>query len=462
MKTVNTPIIPVKSTFASVVAPHELHKEALCIFTATGFFLDRDTFWKDSVCLPPASKNILDEKGLLLESAPHFQWHHTPREISFNQALEEFAHLFETIVKDQVEEAPVILPLSGGLDSRTQAVALSKLPNTVHAFSYSFQGGYPEHRIAKAIAKQSDFTFSEFAIPQGYLWEVIEELATINGCYSEFTHPRQMAALNKLKKMNGVFSLGHWGDVLFDKAVPDGTTTEQLTDVVLKKIIKPGGRELAQALWQNWSLAGSFDDYLRARVQSLLDDIKIENVNAKVRAFKSLYWAPRWTSTNLSIFSEAHPVHLPYYDDRMCRFICEVPEDYLADRKLQIAYIKQQSPELAKITWQSHRPYNLNTYTKNKAPHNLPYRVFNKLSRELKAVAGEPYIQRNWELQFVGKANEQKLKEYLSLEGLNDLISPALVDSFFNKFLTKNRKAYSHPVSMLLTLALWSQQESNG
>ena len=52
------------------------------------------------------------------------------------------------------------------------------------------------------------------------------------------------------------------------------------------------------------------------KTQALLDRIAIQNTSAKVRAFKSMYWAPRWTSINLSVFEAAHPITLPYYDDQ--------------------------------------------------------------------------------------------------------------------------------------------------
>src|SRR5690606_2250966 len=130
----------------------------------------------------------------------------------------------------------------------------------------------------------------------------------------------------------GVFSLGHWGDVLFDRGCPEGTPESQLLEIILKKVIKKGGMELATALWQEWELEGDFESYLRQRISELLHNIKIENPSAKLRAFKSLYWAPRWTSVNLSVFEAAHPITLPYYDNRMCEFICTIPEEYLAGR----------------------------------------------------------------------------------------------------------------------------------
>ncbi len=458
MTKIKTPIIPSHQQFAEVHAPHELDKKAICIFAATGFFLDSDTYWKNKKVLPAASENTLDVNGFLIESKPWFQWHYSPRDISFEKALAEFSSLFEQIISEQIKDSKVILPLSGGLDSRTQAVALSKLKKPVTAYSYSFKGGFSESGIGKRIAKACGFDFKEFTIEPGYLWPKLEELASINQYYSDFTHPRQMAVLEEFKKMEGVFSLGHWGDVLFDRGAPEETTAEQVLEIILKKIVKKGGMELATALWQEWNLEGDFESYLRERIAGLLKKIDIVNPSAKLRAFKSLYWAPRWTSVNLSVFEAAHPINLPYYDDRMCKFICTVPEEYLADRKLQIAYIKQRNPALAKITWQDHRPYNLYTFERNKSPHNLPYRIGNKLKREVRGKMGKPYIQRNWELQFLGMENDEKLQQWLFGENLHPFISKPLLARFYNSFRTLDSVTYSHPLSILLTLSVWKQR----
>ena len=454
---IKTPIIPTRQQFAKTQALNELDKKAICIFVATGFFLDTDTYWKNKKVLPASSDNILDKNGFLIESNPWFKWHYSPRNFSFEEALEEFTLLFEQIIAEQVKDNKVILPLSGGLDSRTQAVALAKMKNPVTTYSYSFKGGFSESGIGKKIAKTCGFDFNEFTIEPGYLWPKLEELVSINQCYSDFTHPRQMAVLEELKKMEGIFSLGHWGDVLFDRGAPEGTKDDDLLEIILKKIVKKGGMELATALWQEWGLEGDFESYLRERIASLLNKIEIENPSAKLRAFKSLYWAPRWTSVNLSVFEAVHPICLPYYDDRMCEFICTVPEEFLADRKLQIAYIKQQNPDLAKITWQDHKPFNLYTFGKNKYPNNLPYRISNKLKRELKTKIGKPYIQRNWELQFLGMENDEKLQHWLFSENLHPFISKPLLAKFYNNFKTVDAVKYSHPLSMLLTLAIWNK-----
>ena len=112
-----------------------------------------------------------------------------------------------------------ILPLSGGLDSRTQSVALNHLKADVVSYSYEFENGYPETKIAKQIAKACGFEFKWYTIPKGYLWEQIDVLAELNQCYSDFTSPRQMGIFDAFSNMGELFSLGHWGDVLFDSGI---------------------------------------------------------------------------------------------------------------------------------------------------------------------------------------------------------------------------------------------------
>jgi hypothetical protein len=143
----------------------------------------------------------------------------------------------------------------------------------------------------------------------------------------------------------------------------------------------------------------------------------------------------------------------------MCELICQLPEAHLADRKLQIDYIKQNNPQVAKITWQDQKPYNLTNFKKNKVPYNLPYRVVDKLKREFQAKLGKKFIQRNWELQFLGEGNEKHLEAYLFDKDFNSFIDKDLVKDFYSKFQTQDPVFYSHPVSLLLTLSVWNRRE---
>ncbi|WP_298758830.1 asparagine synthase-related protein [uncultured Psychroserpens sp.] len=452
-----TTIIPKSQTFARVDQPRELNLEAICVFAAIGFFLDEDTYWKNEVVLGPASVHSINDKGNRINSKPWFEWHYSPRDIPFEQAEQEFASLLESIILEQTKGEHVILPLSGGLDSRTQAVALKQVGADVISYSYKFQNGYNETAIAKKIAKASQFKYRDFDISRGYLWNSIDQLFELNQGYSDFTTPRQMGIFNAYADMGTVFSLGHWGDVLFDTMNLPQLSNDEEIDVISKKLIKRGGLEFAETLWNLWALEGDFKTYFKTRIEVLLNTINIDDTNAKLRAFKSLYWAPRWTSINLSVFEAHHPITLPYFDDRMCQFICTVPEAFLKDRQLQITYIKNKSPELAKIEWQDQRPFNLYNYHMNKIPYNLPYKLLNKSKRVLQSIFGNDYVQRNWELQFLGDANKEMLSSYLLNDMFNQWVSKSVSEAYLNDFYNGNSLENAHPLNILLVLSKFKQ-----
>ncbi len=463
IKQIQTPIIPVRQNFITLPEREKkIDLKAICAFMASGFFLDDDTYYQNQKVLKPGT-NYSGALTSPREEAPWFEWYHEPEDKSLNKWIDEFAKLFEGIMHEQTRDTHVVLPLSGGLDSRTQAAALQRLGSKVTSFCYAFRGGHDETHYGKKIAKQCGFDFIPLIVNSGYLWNTIEELAKINQCYSDFTHPRQMAFKDHFPDMGEHISLGHWGDVLFNSmGLPEGLSFDQQVSILMNKIGKRGGWELAEDLWSAWELEGTFTQYFTQRIRKLLSRINIKNPNARFRAFKSLHWAPRWTSINLSVFEKALPISLPYYDQRMCKFICNIPEKFLAGRKIQIGYIKKYAPDLARIVWQDKRPFNLFNYQNKRVPWNLPYRSWQKAKRTIRDLADKPIIQRNWELQFLGAENQKQLHTWLMNErGLKQLLPPNLPEKYFRKFTNFSPLQYSHPVSMLLTLSTWNQLLNN-
>lgn len=442
-------IIPIRQTFINIPGEKVWDYKAICCFAATGFFLDNDTYYTNQKVVRPAVEYV-DGK-----ETPYFKWHYEPREITFNQAVEEFAELFERITKEQLGDKKVILPLSGGLDSRSQAAALKGYDN-VQTYSYKFEHSFDETKYGSEIAKRMGLDFREFVIPNGYLWDKIDDLYAINHGYAEFTNPRQMAVVDEYPTMGDMFYLGHGGDLFFDSmGISENISFDEQIKSTYKHIIRKGGLELARSLWKHWEIDGDFDDYLYERIKHLLSQIDIDNANARLRAFKSSYYVPRWTCINLSIFAKYHPLSVPYFDDRMCGWICTVPEKYLAGRQIQIEYIKRKAPELAAIPWQSFDPCNLFNY---KDYGKLRYQskvMIGKVERKLNEIfSGKVVTSRNWEIQYLGKENDAHLRENLfSGKG----IAPKEVCEEFYRLFKEgdhNRKVwYSHPLSILLVLS---------
>ena len=97
---INNSIISKKPVEYAISADGQIDLKAICIFAAIGFFLDDDTYWTQKKILKPATHNHLDKENKLISSSFYFKWHYTPRDITFEQALEEFTTLFETIIEE--------------------------------------------------------------------------------------------------------------------------------------------------------------------------------------------------------------------------------------------------------------------------------------------------------------------------------------------------------------------------
>jgi hypothetical protein len=251
-----------------------------------------------------------------------------------------------------------------------------------------------------------------------------------------------------------VWLLGHWGDVLFDNVhIDPASGNEEQVELLLKKVVKKGGVELGQDLWNHWNLKGDFRNYLRTRIMEMLDVIKISDARARIRAFKSLYWATRWTSVNLAHFSAHRDMSLPYYNDKMCKFVMSIPEELLANRVIQIEYIKKFAPELAKVEWQEKSPYNLYDYHKHLTVHHLPNRVVQKAKRVL---SNKKLILRNWVLQYLGDSNRKQLEDFLFKdENFVKLFSKELLNKYLDNFYLDDHVKWSHPMSVLLNFSLF-------
>ena len=420
--------------------------QSISEWIATGFFLGDTSFFFHS-------KNVKSEFG------PNFDWYYSPRNISFNTAVDEFSDLIESLVAKNTIGKKVILPISGGLDSRTLATSLKNNRN-ISTYSYEFENGISETKYANKIAKIYNWDFKDFIIPKGYLWDIIDILSNINLCQVEFTHPRQMAVMNQISELGDIILSGQWGDVLFDSPeIKDEASIKEETNFIIKKIAKPGGIELSKMLWDYWDLDGDFYINFFNKIKDLIQDINIPFPSSRARAFKSIHWANRWANSNLKIFAKYKEVYTPYYDNEMCDFICTIPEKFLSKRKIKIEYIKRKSPELARVPWQG---YDLDLYNYKYFNSIFFYkRVFRYTKRIInqKLLKSKSPIERNWELQFLGSKNEKFLKRWLfEVPELNDLVPKNIVESFYQKFKKNDRIKYSHPISMLLTLSVWCKR----
>ena len=110
---------------------------------------------------------------------------------------------------------------------------------------------------------------------------------------------------------------------------------------------------------------------------------------------------------------------------------------------------------MAKIVWQDAKPFNLFTHHFAKSPYNIPHRILNKLKRKFKSLLGVKFVQRNWELQFLGSENQKNINSHLKTDSFNKEVDKELVKKTMDLFYDNNSVYHSHALSMLLTMGVF-------
>ena len=78
----------------------------------------------------------------------------------------------------------------------------------------------------------------------------------------------------------------------------------------------------------------------------------------------------------------------------------------------------------------------------------------------MRQAIGKSYVQRNWELQFVGNNNEDKLKSHLFKNDLENFVPNDIIKDYFDLFVNGNKLQNAHPINMLLVLSQFNKMNT--
>ena len=143
-------IIPLDSTFYNIntkkivqwnkVQLSNIDFKAIATFCALGFMLDDDTYSKNIKVCKPSREYSINDRDQISSEKEVWKWHYTPQDKSFKVILDEFIELFEEFVNKNTLNKSILLPISGGLDSRTLMAAVKDRKDVVLG-SYEFEKG---------------------------------------------------------------------------------------------------------------------------------------------------------------------------------------------------------------------------------------------------------------------------------------------------------------------------------
>ncbi|HEC24007.1 MAG TPA: asparagine synthetase B family protein [Chloroflexi bacterium] len=432
----------------------ELDWEGIASFFALGFFIDDLTIYRDVQILEPASVYRISPDGRLLQYTRYFRWHHTiDRARSYDETIEAYDALLRKAVRRATAHGRAILPISGGLDSRSLAMVLPEGPAT-QAYSYGYSPDSVETRIAAQVARARGFSFTAHTI-RPYLFDRLPEIVlTLHGC-QDVTMARQMSVNAWVRERADAVLTGLWGDVWHDQmgladGVPPGVS---IAGHVMHKMAKRGRGWLLEHVCRPRLGEQEIEKVLEARIAEGLRSFgDIEDPDWRVKAYKNTHWAFRWSNASLRGFEVGARPRIPYYDTDLIDFFCTVPTAYVRDRRLQVDHLKRYAPDLARIRWQQ---AEANLYLARYGYWvSLPRRAFQRLRW---AFRGQQALQRNWEVQLLSPEGRAGLEEWLLREGLtlHEFVSPETIRELVEGFYARPGAANGYTVSMLLTFSAW-------
>lgn len=340
------------------VSDDGVDQDALAEFLLTGYVTGQDTLCPRVKQLQAGECLIADKR----ERAPRVRTHRYYRFVhgDYLEANEEalFAAMDEMLVGvferllASTAGRPIVVPLSGGQDSRLVVAMLRRLGRRdVLCYSYGRAGNW-ESRVSEAVARKLGYAW-EFVPAACRRWQdrlLSEEAKAFHlyrGGLSSVACARDWPAVWELKlagkiPADAVVVPGHTGDVVSGGHIPRDFADR---DVV-------GSSELVRTLLRDhyglwhWSKHGrTLGVTMGARVLDCLGDLPAETPEEAASALECWEWQERQAKfiVNLCRAYEfwGYDWRIPLWDSGMCDFWARVPLKLRLGQRLYNAYLNR-------------------------------------------------------------------------------------------------------------------------
>jgi len=343
------------------------------------------------------------------------------------QAIKIFDEAFKRLIIS-LDNRQVILPLSGGYDSRLIAVMLKKY-NYENVICFTFgRKNNAEVENSKKTAKLLDFKwlFIEYSeeLIKGYVeTDTFKEYIHFTGRYSSMPFLQEYFAIkylrdNNIIENNSVFIPGHSGDFLAGsqlvKVINERVNIEDIPALIVKKKFfynKKIGTTTIKAENRVKELLYSFNkDYKENIAYSVFEDYDLKE---KISKFI-------FNSTGVfNFFGYEH--RIPFWDKELLLFFKNVPFEQKKMKSLYDGILKNYF----------FKPYNLN-FEKETQP-TLQEILFQKIKNKIKSVLPffikEKFLKKNdwknYELitkQMENSMNKNNIKFNSKVNSYNEII----------------------------------------
>jgi len=343
----------------------EISKNELLL---TGYVTGADTLYKNVKQIQAGEIICIgfdEENNITINSSKYYNFMHGNyfKNLSQEQLLQEHEiNLFKAVNRliEYANGRTIVIPLSGGYDSRLIATTLKKMSySNVITFTYG-RINNPECLISKEVAKRLGYRwiFIPYDNEKSYLWYNSAErknFSAYGDCLSTILPDREWPAVWELKKQDlipkdCVFVPGHSGDFISGGHIPqnlckENVNQQEFVEEILKK---------HYVMW-NWN--GVKKQWTNNFSSKILKCAEIELFDGKDYAANA-YEKWNWQENQVKRMANSVKIYdffgykywLPLWDYEYMNFWCKVPLKYRANKNLYDDYVVSLYSQTANIS----------------------------------------------------------------------------------------------------------------
>lgn len=320
-------------------------------FLVTGYVTGPDTLF-DGISQLQAGEYLVYDKadGSLITQFYHRFWHENffsdSEEELLNRLDEVFVRVFQRLI-ESTKGRQIVVPLSGGLDSRIIVVMLKRLGvEDVICFTYGKKGNR-EAEISRQVAEALGYRwyFVEYTNEKWYKCahtDIMRAYYSYAGNLLSVPVFTNFLAIKELKEKgvipeNAVFVPGHSGDMLAGSWIPHNT--DEMPHVL--ECCVSHSLKVHYSLWR-WNKNGKLRNIFQKRVRKSLRGIDVHDAESLINGIEYFNFNERQAkfivNSNRVYEFLGYQWQMPLWDTELIDFFLRVPLTLRVRQRLYIQY----------------------------------------------------------------------------------------------------------------------------
>lgn len=353
-----------KAIFGALGRTPEFDPQGLVEFMVFGHNLGDRTVHGDVKVLPPATIATFSRGSVKLERywAPRYRGGGTG--VSLRESAVELANRLNAAAARYYDVASRYgILLSGGLDSRAAAGALSRSTRDVTSFTFGSTDSR-DFRFGRDLAAAFRFSHQRLSYEHVSLEEMLPRVVWRTECTIPFNQPLSIAHHAEIRRRADVVFNGHFGDVLTGGHILPGLfrvkTPRQLARHILSQRVMNVPHSIRPLFRRD-----VIDSISQVLLDEVTDFLRATGENSMVRAYN--VWdmsvrQPRFTFCSPAVDRYIFEAVTPFVDYDVVDWMLQLPMHHLFMQRAYRRAIVRGYPESRSVPWaRTGRPIATNT-----------------------------------------------------------------------------------------------------